>query len=80
MALALNMEKQSRKEDEYYGLKKIDEKIHAVKIDVVTEEAERTEELKRQQKVIAEQINGFQKELDDEKRTRYIFFDLVCVG
>lgn len=71
IALALNVEKQNRKEEEYYGLKRIDEKINAVKVDVISEEAQRTEELKRQQQVIAEQITNFQKELNNERRTRY---------
>jgi len=71
IALELNVAKQERKETAQEALRKVDEKIQAVKLDVITEERERIEEIERQHRIISDQVVSFEKELNEEKRIRY---------
>jgi len=70
IAIELNVDRQERKETAQEALRKVDEKIQAVRIDVITEERERIEEIERQHKIISDQVNNFEKELNEEKRLR----------
>jgi len=70
IALELNVERQEIKETAQEALRKVDEKIQAVRLDVITEERERIEEIERQHRIISDQVINFEKELDEEKRLR----------
>lgn len=64
------MEKQDWKDEEVRALRKVEEKVIAVKNDLSTEEEQRREEVKRQYKIIAEQVSSFKRDLDEERRAR----------
>lgn len=68
--MELNVEKQSRKESDQRALKKVEEKVQVVRVDVAVEEKERIEQIEKQHKIISDQLGDFQKELNEERRIR----------
>ena len=70
IALELNEEKQARKEMEQRLLKKVDEKIYSLRIDVSKDQKNREEIIQRQMRDLTDQTTQSQNEVEIERRTR----------
>ena len=66
------MEKQDWKDEELRALRKVEEKVLAVKNDFSTEEEQRRQEVQRQYKIVSDQVSSFRRDLDEERRNRYL--------
>lgn len=64
------MEKQDCKEEEQRALRKVEEKVLAVKNDLSLEEEQRRQEVQRQYKIVSDQVSSFRRDLDEERRSR----------
>ena len=73
IALELNEEKQARKEMEQRILKKVDEKIYGLRIDVSKDQKNREEAIQKEITDITDQATLLQNELEIERRTRYVY-------
>ena len=70
IALELNAEKLNRKETEQRIVKKIEEKINALRNDVTKEQKKEDETIEKQTKDVIDQINELQDILENEKYNR----------
>jgi len=70
IALELNEEKQIRKEMEQRILKKGDEKVYSLRVDVSKDQKSREDSIQRQMKEISDQTGHLQREIEEEKKTR----------
>jgi len=68
--LELNTEKQNRKETEQRIVKKLEEKINALRTDVTKEQKKEDELIEKQTKEVIDQINELQDILENEKMNR----------
>jgi len=68
----LNNEKHNRKETEQRLVKKVEEKISALRGDVTKEQKKEDEIIERQTKIVVDNVNEIQDTLENERKNRLI--------